>query len=226
MPRRALVASPIFADLKLEPAATAKPIENRLVVAKFIYEDEDGDGLYTADFAAPAVAGQYEVITVLEYESVDLGTKELRLTTVVDPEGYVYEERDGRETRLPGAIVSLHWLNPETTKYELWPAADFQQRNPQVTDIRGTYSFLVPPGVYYLEVEMPGYPLHTGKPFVVEAGRGVHDKVALAPRFRWLDWFDWRAVLIGLLGLALVYNFYRDRINNRQPPITTKTKYV
>ena len=54
--------------------------------------DEDGDGIYTAEIQAPAVDGEYEIITIMNYESEIIGTKELRLITVVDPEGYIYQK--------------------------------------------------------------------------------------------------------------------------------------
>lgn len=38
-------------------------------------------------------------------------------------------------------MVSLYWLNPEKNQYELWPAREYQQENPQITDVRGTYAF-------------------------------------------------------------------------------------
>ena len=39
-----------------------------------------------------------------------------------------------------------------TGKFRLWAAGDYDQINPQLTDMSGTYSFLVPPGTYKLKV--------------------------------------------------------------------------
>jgi len=147
-----------------------------------------------------------------EFQDENLGQKEIRLITVVDPEGYVYEKNDGKETRIPGAIVSLFWLSPATKQYGLWPAKEYQQENPQTTDNRGTYSFLVPEGFYYLKVEAPGYPVYNGKSFQVREGSGIHVNIELKTKYWWLNIVDWKTVLL-ILGVALLlYNFYRDKI--------------
>lgn len=92
---------------------------------------------------------------MIDYIDPVLGTRQMRMTTVIDPRA-MFEKRDGKETRIPGAIVSLYYLNSTTKTYELWPAGDYRQENPQITDVRGTYSFLVPEGSYYFHVEAPG----------------------------------------------------------------------
>jgi hypothetical protein len=123
-------------------------VEEKLVLVEFEYTDPDGDGIYIAEIQTPVVEGEYEIITVMDYEDPALGMKEIRLITVVDPEGYIFEKYQGKELRIAGAKVSLYWQNPDTGEYELWPAQDFLQKNPQITDSTGKYSFLVPPGKY------------------------------------------------------------------------------
>ena len=201
-----------------------REVENRLVLAKFEYTDPDGDGLYTANIPAPEVAGTYEVITILEYEEISLGRKDLRLIVVVDPEGYVYESQNGREIRIADATVSLFWLNPETSAYQTWPAYEYNQGNPQITDITGDYSFLVPEGRYFLEAKAEGYRTYRGEPFDVISGRGVHVNIEIVPTLWWLGNIDWKTIGMVLIGLLLVYNFYHDRKRDRmvagsiQPP--------
>jgi hypothetical protein len=151
----------------------------------------------------------------MDYEDPTLQSKEIRLITVVDPEGYVYEKTRDLETRIAGAIVSLFWLNPQTKQYELWPAKDFQQDNPQITDIRGTYSFLVPDGYYYIRVDAPGYQSYDGKPFQVTEGSGIHVNIELKTRFWWLSFLDWKTILLIIVIALLVYNFYRDKLRER-----------
>ena len=200
-------------------------IENRLMLSKFEYTDPDNDGIYTAEIKAPTVEGEYEVITVMNYdESIldsleasdipfyEINKKEIRLVVVVDPEGYVYEKDGDKETRIPGAIISIFWLNPETKQYELWPAKDYQQENPQITDTTGKYSFLVPEGSYYLKVEAPGYLIYDGKPFQVKEGSGVHINIELKTKYWWLKVVDWKVIVMIIFGALLFYNFYRDRM--------------
>jgi hypothetical protein len=144
-----------------------------------------------------------------------LGTRQMRMITVVDPEGYVFEKNNGKETRIPSAVVSLYYLNSTTKKYELWPANDYQQENPQVTDIRGTYSFLVPEGSYYFSVEAPGYDAYQGKAFVVVEGGGIHQNIELNSGEEWYTDFDWKTGLLIVVLLLLVYNLYRNRVRDR-----------
>ena len=204
-------ANPVFAQTQEKPVR----VEEKLVLLEFEYTDPDGDGIYTAEIKAPIVAGEYEIITVIDFEDPKLGAKEIRLTTVVDPEGYIYEKEGDRETRIPGAIVSLYWLNPETKQYELWPAKEYQQENHQITDATGNYSFLVPEGSYYLKVEAPGYPVYEGEPFQVKEGSGVHFNIELKTKYWWLKVIDWKTVLLILVIFLLLYNFYRDKIREK-----------
>ncbi|OGZ69892.1 MAG: hypothetical protein A3F47_01110 [Candidatus Staskawiczbacteria bacterium RIFCSPHIGHO2_12_FULL_38_11] len=185
-------------------------VETRLVVDKFEYEDRGG-GVYTANITMPSVDAEYEIITVMEYEDVAVQSKEIRMITVVDPEGYVYEKNGDLETRIAGAVVSLYWLNPDTKDYELWNAGDYQQENSQTTNVTGKYSFLVPNGYYYLKVDAPGYLSYDGKPFEVKEGSGVHINIELKTKYWFLSFVDWKTILLVLVMLMLAYNFYKDR---------------
>ena len=216
LPRDSLLASvifaiPVFAKTQDQPVR----VEEKLVFLEFEYTDPDGDGIYTAEIQAPLIEGEYEIITVMDFDDPELGKKEIRLITVVDPEGYIYERDGDKETRIPGAIVSLWWLNPETKQYELWPAKEYQQENPQTTDVRGTYSFLVPEGYYYLKAETPGYLVYDGKPFQVKEGSGIHINIELKTKYWWLKIVDWKTILLAVVIILLLYNFYRDKIRER-----------
>jgi len=211
-----LAASLIFANpVFVQPQDKPVRIEEKLVLLEFEYTDPDGDGIYTAEIKAPLVEGEYEIITVMDFEDPALGKKEIRLITVVDPEGYIYEKDGNKETRIPGAIVSLFWLNPETKQYELWPAKEYQQENPQITDATGKYSFLVPEGSYYLKVEAPGYLMYDGKLFQVKEGSGVHINIELKTKYWWLKIVDWKIIVMIIFGALLLYNFYRDKIREK-----------
>ncbi|MGB2762451.1 MAG: hypothetical protein WBC21_02820, partial [Minisyncoccales bacterium] len=205
-----------FSDLFLSPVL-AKEFENRFVLAEFELTDPDGDGIYTAEVQAPLVAGEYEIITILDYEDEEIQDKELRVITLVDPEGYVYERIKNQELRIKSAKVSLYWLNPETQKYQLWPADEYQQINPQITRETGEYSFLVPEGTYYLKVETENYLTFQSEPFEVREGEGIHKNIELEKGF-WQGMLDWRVIAIVILAIGLSiafillgYNFYRDR---------------
>ncbi|MBU4298423.1 hypothetical protein KJ636_00030, partial [Patescibacteria group bacterium] len=206
-----IFANPVFAQPQEKPVR----VETKLVLLEFEYTDPDGDGIWTAEIQAPLVEGEYEIITVMDFEDPELGKKEIRLITVVDPEGYVYERIKNQELRIMDAVVSLFWLNPEIKQYEIWPAKEYQQENPQTTDVRGTYSFLVPEGYYYLKVETPGYLVYDGKPFQVKEGSGIHINIELKTKYWWLKVVDWKTILLILVILLLFYNFYRDKMRDR-----------
>lgn len=194
-----------------ESGEGVEKVEEELVLVEFEYTDPDGDGIYTADLKTPVVGGEYEVVVVMDYEDPKLEKKEIRLITVIDPEGYIYEKQNGKETRIPGAIVSLYWLNSDTQSYELWPAEEYQQENPQTTNISGTYSFLVPEGFYYINAVAPGYLSYGGKPFEVRENAGVHINIELKTKYWFLNIVDWKTILLIMVIVLLMYNFYNDR---------------
>lgn len=186
VPASSLLGSAIAATLGVNHKSDENiEIEQKFLLSEFEYQDEDKDGIYTAQISSPLVHGEYEIISIMEYKDVSLGKKELRLITVIDPEGYIYEKNGNKETRVPEAKVSLLWKNPKIGNFELWPAEDYQQVNPQKTDKSGSYSYLVPEGLYKLAVSAEGYYGFEGKEFSVEEGRGVHENIALKPKSWW-----------------------------------------
>jgi len=196
---------------RVEPAIGSGVVEERLVVEEFSYIDPDGDGIYVADIFAPAVDGLFEIITEINYGE-EAVSKEIKTTLIVDPEGYVYELRDGKETRIPEATVSLFWLNPDTEEYELWPGRQYSQINPQITGARGAYAFLVPEGSYYIEAAASDYRPYKGETFEVQFGTGgVHVNIELASGFDLFGIIDWKTALLLFVALLLVINFYWDR---------------
>ncbi len=220
--RSSLIASALFAlDSLVEKNPERVSVENKLVLSSFEYTDPDRDGIYMADVVSPIVPGEYEVITVIDYIDPVLGTRQMRMVTVIDPEGYVFEKNNGKETRIPSAIVSLYSLNVATKKYELWSAKEYSQENPQITDVRGTYSFLVPEGSYYFSVEAPSYKSYEGKAFVVTMGAGIHQNIELKGSGGWLskllplDSISPQTILLIVVFLLLVYNLYRNRMRDK-----------
>ena len=214
--RESLTASALFATNDLvQSTPLPLPIEKKLVLSTFEYTDPDHDGIYTADVVSPVVPGEYEIITVIDYIDPVLGSRKMSMIAVIDPEGYIYEKNNGKETRIPSAIVSLYYLNISTKKYELWNAKDYSQDNPQITDVRGTYSFLVPEGSYYFEVEAPGYNHYQSKVFVVGGGSGIHQNIELNSGGSFLADLDWKTILLIVVFLLLVYNLYRNTLRDK-----------
>lgn len=206
----------VFAAPSFTKEHKLNEIENKLVLMEFDFKDEDGDGIFTAEIQTPLVSGEYEIITVFDFEDPELGKKEIRLIAVFDPEGYVFEKYQEKEIRIPGAIVTLYWLNPKTQKYEIWPGKEFAQENPQITDSTGKYAFLVPEGYYYLRVEAPGYLTFESKPFFAGEGSGIHYNIELKSKYWYLRYFDWQTVLLIFVLVLVAINFYRDRTREKR----------
>jgi len=213
LPMNSLVASAVFAAPKLA-YNQEQPItkDTKFVLTTFEYMDTDNDGIYTAEVQAPLVAGQYEVITVMDYLNPKMGAKEIRLIAVVDPEGYVFTKSGKLEANVEGATVSLFWFNEKTNQFELWPSKEYLQKNPQLTNMRGNYSFLVPEGKYYLTVKASGYKPYQGDEFLVAEGNSIHANIELVGTgFGWIDWKMILVVVFVLSVLFLLYRLYRKR---------------
>lgn len=222
--RASLSASALFSMNGLvENTDTTVPVEQKLILSSFEYTDSNHDGIYTADVASPGVPGTYEVVTVIDYVDPVLGIRKMSMITVVDPEGYVYEKNGDKETRIPEAVVSLYRLNNATQKYELWDAKSYQQLNPQITDVSGTYSFLVPEGTYYFQVKAPGYTPYQGETFIVAQGGGIHQNIEMKSNQNFFSNFDWKTALLIVVLLLLVYNLLRNPLKNGLSKIFKKS---
>lgn len=222
-----LPAGANFADILTAMSESVRELERRgviesgdekFVLQQFQYQDTDGDGIYSAQVHAPVVDGEYDIITLISYKDPELGNRQLALTAVVDPEGYVYEQTaSNRQTRIAGVTVTLYQLNPGTGQYDVWPASDYDQENPQVTGDRGTYAFLTPPGTYKISATADGFVDYQTKSFDVRPGdSGIHLNIPLVGRRSWFANFDYRTVLLALVIILLLLHFYMDRRRDRR----------
>ena len=193
------------AILSLQKNSSTSPgiPDRELLVQAFSYEDSDRDGIYIAEIKTPVAEGIYEVITLINYTDKTLGSKELRLVTVVDPEGYVYYlTRNGDEARVSKAVISIFNADIDA----LWDALSYNQANPQTTDVSGKYSFLVPEGRYYITAERKGYNFYKSDIFEVRPGAGVHFNIELQGS-GWLAKLDWTTTILVLIMLIIISLF-------------------
>lgn len=203
-------------ETSFEYLAGTQTTEDKLVVAEFDFRDIDGDGVYEAEILAPQVTGEYEVLSYIDYEDENRGVREIRLTTVVDPEGYVYEVINNREARVEGARVTLYARNKESNDFEIWDAERYSQSNPQVTDKSGNYAFLVPAGEYYLVAESSEHKSYKSKVFDVEHGRSVHENIELESFNKtivlpYIKLVMIMGVLLGITAILFMYLAVRKR---------------
>lgn len=142
--------------------------------------DPDGDGTYEATFTAPdrgRIQGRIRICVVCE-----LIRRCSDGEVLIDPEGTVFDALTGE--KLAGATVACHQETDVTNSgksiFELWPAGDFGQENPQTTGADGYYSFFTPAGTYRVSVTKEGYQPHRS-PDLVVTDSPVHYDVQLVP---------------------------------------------
>ncbi len=114
----------------------------------------------------------------------------------VDPAGYVYDPATAkgtyawpsippRSSLITSATVTAYARNTDTT-WILWPAGDYYQVNPQVTDAttedkvkeEGYYAFIVPGGQYIVTSQSPGY-LDYSSPILTVINSPVYHNIGM-----------------------------------------------
>ena len=173
----------------IKPKGDTKTIQGKVVfkakakdeeeLSEFNYSDADNDGIYTADIEIPLMEGELDVLTEIDYQDNNLKDKEIDIMIISNPEGYVYEKQEEKEIRIPDAKVSVYQLDQETKQYELFPASEYEQENPQSTDTAGQYSFIIPKGTYYLEAQAPEYLSYQTESFDAKEGFNINRIIEL-----------------------------------------------
>jgi len=64
-------------------------------------------------------------------------------------------------------------------QYELFPADEYEQENPQTTDVAGQYSFIIPKGTYYLEAQTQKFLAYRSEPFNAKEGANINGTIEL-----------------------------------------------
>jgi peroxiredoxin len=73
----------------------------------------------------------------------------------VEDFGNVVEEKT--KSPIESATVSLYLFETSTKSWMLWDSTSYGQENSQKTPQNGSYSYMVPPGKYYIEIKAPGF---------------------------------------------------------------------
>jgi plastocyanin len=142
-----------------------------------ILTDLDDDGWYKGGFTTPlSLSGVLRLcVTCDQIKRCSQGE------VLIDPEGTVYDLETRQE--IEGATVACYEAQSGgggETYYDLWPAEDFMQENPQTTGADGYYSFFTPAGTYQVQVTADGYQGHVS-PDLVVTDEPVEYDVYLAP---------------------------------------------
>lgn len=105
---------------------------------------------WTTELTVPKEVGQYPIDVYLTYQDKTVSKTSWNLNVLLY--GQIFEKlASGEKKPVNGAKVSL------LTSPTLWPAQAYSQINPQLTDVTGSFGYLVPPGNYILRVEKEGY---------------------------------------------------------------------
>jgi uncharacterized repeat protein (TIGR01451 family) len=142
--------------------------------------DPDGDRTFSATFTIP-VGGRLTG-TVRVCVTCDLIRRCSDGQVTIDPEGTVFDVNTGLP--IAGATVACMQADSSTTRgqqvFSLWPAADFEQINPQTVAADGYFSFFTPQGTYRLQVNKAGYQSYES-PDLTVVDAPVHFDVPLTP---------------------------------------------
>lgn len=158
------------AMLSLPASMFIKPVEIIIAtISKQAYslKYNSDNNSYEAIIKAPKQKGKYQVIIQIIY--ADNTFEELHKVVLVDPYGFIYTKKFKKwnwkkpwqiftkeKARISSAKITLYFLG-KTGEWDVWPAYLYNQYNPQKTDKTGEFSFVAPPGKYYLAVEAKGY---------------------------------------------------------------------
>ena len=151
--------------------------------------------------SAPPADGKYDINFIIVYKDDTITTIQNKVW--VNSYGYVYEKQfsffglgNSEETRIAGAKITLYYLNKN--KWEKWPASDYNQDNPLITDKTGEFVFFVPDGKYYLETEKAGFLKNKTAPFEIKS-QVINKDIELIPLIRAWVWL----AIVGIIILAL-----------------------
>lgn len=140
------------------------------------------------DLSFSSLTGLWQASFIISEEESDLivsvadelGNVSERLiaTLVANPGGYVFGA--STKAKIEGALVRLYFFEETNQEWVIWDGAAYNQQNPVLTNQEGSYSFLVPPGKYYLTVEREGYALFKSKVILVEKNKLISLNVPLS----------------------------------------------
>jgi hypothetical protein len=99
-------------------------------------------------------AGDNPLVVSVRDEAGNSQKKEVAFLKVIPP-GVVLGK--GNDLPIEGAEVLLSVFNQTVNSWSAWDGQAFDQKNPQKTNEKGEYGFLIPPGKYRLEVSKRGF---------------------------------------------------------------------
>ncbi|MFB6182225.1 MAG: hypothetical protein ABEJ24_05015 [Candidatus Magasanikbacteria bacterium] len=215
----------IYSDSKAMftiPADTfKKPVKSITVTVDdkgYVLQYNKNTDNYEALIEAPSKKGKYEMIVQIFYK--DDTYEQLKKTVLVDPYGKVYKEvfRDWswykpwqifttKKVAVSNAKVTLYSQNPNG-KWVKWPGHLYNQYNPQFTSKDGDFSFVAPPGKYYLTANADGFEKVKTDKFEIE-DKIINKNIKLEARWNIYDWAT--RIIFGIIILSAL-GFITSRV--------------
>jgi hypothetical protein len=97
-------------------------------------------------------AGTYDLIAKATDGAQNITTRVLGKITALQTARITAQD----EKLVKDATVTLYTRDPDTERWEIWDGKAYGQPNPHGA-AKGTYGFYLPPGVYYMRLDAPGY---------------------------------------------------------------------
>jgi len=138
----------------LPDGSIQKPIDGAYVTFGGFTYPMQPTASYEAKVATPTAPGNYELSILINYQ--DKTHDIVNFPIKVVSAGSVYEEVNGGRQPVVGARVTLY-VDTGGGNLGLWDGGPSGQLNPQQTNGKGAYTFVVPPGSYRLVAEKEGY---------------------------------------------------------------------
>lgn len=150
----------------------------------------DQPGTYTLDLRAEDGAGN------VENKTTD--------PIVIESQGEIMNKTTSE--KIKDVTITLYYYNNQIRDWTVWDAASFGQTNP-VDSVDGTYSYLVPPGKYYLSIKKGGYKPANSEIIDVEASSIINSDFSLSQN----PGFTIKLPIIGKVELRIP-NFIPDSL--------------
>ena len=152
----------ISVDTAKVPSDT-KFITLRVENSNYLLKLRADGSAYDTDITLPPTSGIFpaEITFVFEKDQ-----QVVKFSFDLRSKGMIFEKKDDAVVPVENAVITLYELY--NGNWRIWPSANFYQINPLITRTDGLYGFVVPNGIYYLDVKKDGYRDATTNRFTVE----------------------------------------------------------
>ena len=116
-------------------------------------------------------------LTITATDGANNTTERAFGTLFIQKPGQITDKEKG--SSVAGAEVKLFFFDTISSSWVLWDAGSYGQKNPQKISETGTYSFMAPPGKYYIEAEAEGYRKTQSQIFTLTKTTAINADLAL-----------------------------------------------